>query len=174
MMAPKGAGFLHVRRGLQEKIQPFVVSWGTHATPETTTGSRFVDILQWTGTNDPAAALAVPSAIRFMQDFDWDSVRRSCHALLGKTLERIASLTDLPPAYPLDSDFYAQMAIAPLPRVDASTLKRMLYDEFHVEVPITVWQDQYFVRVSVQGYNTREDTDALINGLKELLPRVTV
>ena len=173
MMAPKGVGFLYVRRELQKHIEPFVVSWGTHSTPETTTGSRFVDILQWTGTNDPAAALAVPAAIRFMLDHDWDSVRRSCHSLLRETLERISTLTDLPPAYPLDSDFYAQMAIAPLPRVDAFALKRMLYDEFRVEVPITAWRDQFFVRVSIQGYNTREDVDALIAGLRELLPRVS-
>jgi isopenicillin-N epimerase len=174
MMAPKGAGFLYVRRELQARIQPFVVSWGTHPTAETTTGSRFIDILQWTGTNDPSAALAVPAAIRFMQEHDWDTVRQDCHALLTETLERISALVDLPPAYPLDSRFYAQMAIAPLPRVDALTLKRLLYDEFKVEVPITAWKDRFFVRVSIQGYNTREDADALLSGLKELLPRVQI
>ena len=174
MMAPKGAGFLYARRELQTRVEPFVVSWGTHPTPETTTGSRFIDILQWTGTNDPAAALAVPSAIRFMLDHDWDSVRRTCHTLLRETLQRISSLTGLPPAYPLDSNFYTQMAIAPLPLVDAPALKRMLYDEFKVEVPITTWRDRHFVRVSIQGYNTREDTDALMNGLEILLPRVSV
>lgn len=174
MMAPKGAGFLYVRRELQARIEPFVVSWGTHSTPETTTGSHFIDILQWTGTNDPAAALAVPAAIRFMLDHDWDSVRRTCHSLLRETLERISALTDLPPAYPVDSNFYTQMAIAPLPNVDPLALKRMLYDEFRVEVPITAWRDKFFVRVSIQGYNTREDVDTLIKGLKELLPRVTV
>ena len=172
MMAPKGAAFLYARRDLQTRVEPFVVSWGTHPTPETTTGSRFIDILQWTGTNDPAAALTVPSAIRFMLDHDWDSVRRSCHALLRETLQRISSLTGLPPAYPLDSNFYTQMAIAPLPRINAPALKRLLYDEFKVEVPITAWQDRFFVRVSIQGYNTREDADALLNGLKTLLPRV--
>lgn len=172
MMAPKGAGFLYVRRALQARIEPFVVSWGTRATAETTAGSRFIDILQWTGTNDPAAALAVPAAIRFMLDHDWDSARRNCHALLRETLQRISALTGLPPAYPLDSNFYAQMAIAPLPRVDAPALKRLLYDEFHVEIPITAWRDRFFVRVSIQGYNTREDADALLRGLQELLPRV--
>ena len=174
MMAPKGAGFLYVRRELQARIEPLIVSWGTHPTPETTTGSRFIDILQWTGTKDPAAALAVPSAIRFMLDHDWDSVRQTCRGLLSETLQRIADLTGLPPAYPLDSGFYTQMAIAPLPRVDAPALKRLLYDMHRVEAPITTWQGRHFVRVSIQGYNTREDTDALVNGLRELLPQVTL
>ena len=174
MMAPKGAAFLYVKREHQARIEPFVVSWGTHPTPETTTGSRFIDILQWTGTNDPSASLAVPAAIRFMLDHDWDSVRRNCHALLRETLQRLSDLTGLPPAYPLNSDFYAQMAIAPLPRVEAPALKRLLYDLHRVEVPITAWQDRFFVRVSIQGYNVREDADALVDGLKELLPRVTL
>ena len=173
MLAPKGAAFLHVRRDLQDIIEPFVVSWGSHPTPETTTGSRYIDLLQWTGTKDPAAALAVPTAIEFMKEHRWEQVRVDCHALLRKAIERVCDLTDLPPLYPLDSDFYSQMAIAPLPLVDAAQLKRRLYDEFRVELPITQLDDRQFVRISIQGYNTKEDVDALMDALSTLLPQVT-
>lgn len=173
MLAPKGAAFLHVRRDLQDIIEPFVVSWGSHPTPETTTGSRYIDLLQWTGTKDPAAALAVPTAIEFMKEHRWEQVRVDCHALLRKAIERVCDLTDLPPLYPLDSDFYSQMAIAPLPLVDAAQLKRRLYDEFRVELPITQLGDRQFVRISIQGYNTKEDVDALMDALSTLLPQVT-
>lgn len=174
MLCPKGAAFIYVRREVQPSIEPFVVSWGFHPLPETTTGSRFVDLLQWTGTKDPAAALAVPDAIAFMRAHDWDSVRVNCRALLRRSVEWVCGLTQMKPAYPLDLDYYSQMAIAPLPRVDAPALKRLLYDEFKVEVPITVWQDKCFVRISIQAYNTREDVDALLAGLSQLLPRVFV
>ena len=70
MLAPKGAAFLYVRRELQDLIHPLVVSWGSHPTPDIATGSRFIDILQWTGTKDPTAALAVPTAIQFIQEHD--------------------------------------------------------------------------------------------------------
>ena len=173
MLAPKGAAFLHVRHDLQDIIEPFVVSWGSHPTPETTTGSRYIDLLQWTGTKDPAAALAVPTAIEFMKEHRWEQVRVDCHALLRKAIERVCDLTDLPPLYPLDSDFYSQMAIAPLPLVDAAQLKRRLYDEFRVELPITQLDDRQFVRISIQGYNTKEDVDALMDALSTLLPQVT-
>lgn len=96
-----------------------------------------------------------------------------CHALLRKAIERVCDLTDLPPLYPLDSDFYSQMAIAPLPLVDAAQLKRRLYDEFRVELPITQLDDRQFVRISIQGYNTKEDVDALMDALSTLLPQVT-
>ena len=174
MMAPKGAAFLYVRREAQALIQPLVVSWGYHATPELTTGSQFIDFLQWTGTKDPTAALAVPDAIRFMVDHRWDEVRESCHALLRDAIRQICELTNLDPLYSLDSDFYIQMGIAPLPRLkSASVLKSRLYDEYKIEIPITEWNGRHFIRISIQGYNTSEDVDVLVRALRDLLPQVT-
>lgn len=66
------------------------------------------------------------------------------------------------------------MATIPLPPCDAEELKRRLAerDEYRVEVPIITWGGKQFVRVSVQGYNTRADVDALVSALKTLLFRV--
>ena len=172
MLAPKGAAFLYVRRDLQHLINPLVVSWGYQPTPEIATGSRFIDLLQWTGTKDPCAALTVPAAIQFMQDHHWEEVRAQCHALLCSAIEQICELTGLPPLYPLDSDFYSQMGIAPLPSCDIAMLKRRLYDEYKIEVPLTQWQDKQFIRISVQGYNSQQDMDALVGALSILLPEV--
>jgi isopenicillin-N epimerase len=174
MLAPKGAAFLYVRRDVQDLIEPLVVSWGTHPTPDIMTGSRFVDILQWTGTKDPSAALAVPAAIQFMEEHSWEEVRGECHMLLRRALEQVCDLTSLPPLYPLDSNFYSQMGIAPLPPSDLVTLKHRLYNEFRVEVPLIQWQDRSFVRISIQGYNTQGDVDALLKGLRTLLPHVQI
>ncbi|HEX7976069.1 MAG TPA: hypothetical protein VF498_16800, partial [Anaerolineales bacterium] len=66
-----------------------------------------------------------------------------------------------------------QMAVAPMPpETDLAALKERLYAEFRVEVPVTEWQGQKFIRISVQGYNTPEDIDALVSALKVLLPQV--
>ena len=174
LMNAKGSAFLYVRRNLQAQIEPLIVSWGYRATLGIATGSRFVDYLQWTGTKDPTAYLTIPDAIQFMKDHDWDNVRRHCHLLLHQAIERTCDLTQLPPAYPLDSDFYSQMGIAPLPPSDIVTLKSRLYDEYKIEIPLTEWQDKQFVRISVQGYNSQEDIDALVNALKVLLPQVAI
>ena len=174
MLGVKGAGFLYVRRELQPSIEPLIVSWGYRATPETTTGSHYVDLLQWTGTKDPTAALTVPTAIQFMQQYDWEVVRFQCHQLLRQAIERICELTGLAPIYPLDSDFYRQMGVAPLPASDLALLKRRLYDEFRIEVPLVPWQDRQFIRISIQGYNSQEDVDALIQALQALLPQVAM
>jgi len=173
MLGAKGSAFLYVTHYFQELIEPLIVSWGYNPTPEIASGSRFIDLLQWTGTKDPSAALTVPAAMQFMQDHDWDNVRINCHTLLRNAIERICDLTGMPSLYPLDSDFYSQMAIARLPSSNLAVLKTRLYNEYKVEVPLIQWQDQQFIRVSIQAYNTQEDVDALLTALHVLLPEVS-
>jgi isopenicillin-N epimerase len=174
MLNAKGSAFLFVRKELQHLIDPLIVSWGYNPTPETTTGSRFIDLLQWTGTKDPTAALTVQAAIQFMQDNNWDDVRKECHNLLRQGIERICEHVNMPPLYPLGSDFYSQMGIAPLPLSSLAVLKRRLYDEHKIEVPLIQWKDKQFIRISVQGYNSQEDIDALVGALEVLLPQVAI
>lgn len=169
MMAPKGAGFLYVRRDVQSVVEPLIVSWGYHASDDIATGSQFIDYLQWTGTHDPAAYLSVPAAIQFMEENAWDSVRQKCHELLTNALERICKLVGMEPLYPLNSDFFAQMGIAPLPISDLVLLNKRLYEDYKVEVPLIQWQDRQFVRISVQGYNSQEDIDVLVTAIEKLL-----
>jgi isopenicillin-N epimerase len=123
----------------------------------------------------------VPAAIRFQAENDWPRVRQECHELLRYARQAIAELTGLGPICPDSPEWYAQMAAFPLPPCDAGELKRRLYDEYRVEVPIIEWapsgsqgarEQRQFVRVSVQGYNTREDVDALVSALQALLPKV--
>lgn len=172
-LAPKGSGFLYVSEHLQGIIEPLVISWGYGNDPQMGTGSRYVDIMQWTGTRDPAAFLSVPAAIQFLRDNNWDEVRRECHQLLKRAIGDICDLTGLVSAYPLDSDVYIQMGVAPLPeRTDLLKLKKRLYDEFKVEVPLTQHGNQKFVRISVQAYNTAEDINSLLEAMRILLPQV--
>jgi isopenicillin-N epimerase len=172
MLAPKGSAFLYMRPEVQRLVEPLVVSWGYHPTQEMSTGSRFLDILQWTGTRDPSAALTVPAAIQFMQDHDWEAVQVRCHRLLRQALERIGELTGLAPLVPLDSDLYGQLGVARLPVLEPAVLKSRLYDEYNIEVPVIEWQDKILIRISVQAYNDQSDIDALLQALNALLPRM--
>ena len=172
MMAPKSTAFLYISDVMQEVIEPLVVSWGYGNDETFSQGSHLVDYFQWTGTHNPCASLSVPAAIKFMQEHNWQTVRQECHELLREAMLEICTLTGLPPAYAPGSDFYKQLAIAPLPKLrDPEKLKSALYDQFQVEVPLTEWNGQNFVRISVQGYNTRADLDRLLEGLSVLLPQ---
>jgi isopenicillin-N epimerase len=170
MLAPKGAGFLHARPESQRLVEPLVVSWGWRAEESFTTGSQFIDYLQWRGTDDPAACLAVPAAIQFMRDHEWDRVRRVCRDLLSLALEQVSSLTGLPPVYPPAEGYYHQMGVAELPfQPDLRTFKKRLYDQHRLEVPCVEWEDRQFIRISIQAYNDLSDIEALLLGLKALI-----
>jgi isopenicillin-N epimerase len=168
LCAPKGSAFLYTRPERQPLLEPLVVSWGWEA--EMAGDSLYIDHHQWLGTKDPAAYLAVPAAIQFQADHDWPAVRRRCHQLVGETVSRVAELTNLAPLYPSSEEFFGQMAVMPLPPCDVMGLKNALYNFYRVELPIFPWNGHHLLRVCIQGYNSPADVDALLEGLRALLP----
>lgn len=166
LCSPKGAAFLWVRPEQQALIEPLVISWGWSEE------ASFVAANQPQGTRDLAAFLAVPAAIDFQREKQWDVVRGNCHQLAGETYRRIIELSGLERLSPDQPEWYMQMFAAPLPPCNTDELKRRLYDEFRIEVPIVTWQGRHFVRVSIQGYNSAQDTDRLLDALTLLLPQV--
>jgi len=109
-------------------------------------------------------------AIRFCVEHHWDDVRAKCHSLAQYARGQIGLLTNLPPLSPDSTDWYIQMVTLPLPPCDAAKLKTRLYDEFRIEAPIIVWQDQPFIRVSIQAYNSLTDVEKLFGALDRILP----
>jgi isopenicillin-N epimerase len=170
LMAPKGSAFLYARNEMQPLVEPLVVSWGWQ--PEQPGASKFIDEQEWQGTRDIAAFLTVPTAIQFQRDQQWPRVREQCHELVRYAREQVSALTGLPPLTPDDAQWFTQLSALPLPPCDLAVLKRRLYDEFKIEIPVINWNDRHFVRISVQGFNTRADVGVLIEALSSLLPQV--
>ncbi|MCI0518660.1 MAG: aminotransferase class V-fold PLP-dependent enzyme [Chloroflexi bacterium] len=170
LLSPKGAAFLYTRPERQALVEPLVVSWGYHAAPETTAGSPYLDLLQWTGTHDPAAALAVPAALDFMQAHRWPAVQRECQALLARALAGVNALTSLPDLYSGCPPAGQQMGAAFLPaHAVVRQLKTALYDRFRIEIPLYGWNDKKLIRISIQAYNSQQNIEALLAALTELL-----
>lgn len=167
LCAPKGAGFLYARRDVQHLLEPLVVSWGWR--PIDPGPSRFVDEQERQATRDLSAYLAVPAAIDFQAEHNWPTVRRECHELVRQARAAVADVTHLAQLTDDMPPWYAQMATLPLPPCDPDQVKRRLYDDFHIELPIVVWHDRPYLRVSVQGYNTRADIERLVAALKRVL-----
>jgi isopenicillin-N epimerase len=170
LCAPKGSAFLYAKREVQGWLDPLVVSWGWQS--ERPGPSRFIDCHQWQGTRDISAFLSVPAAIDFQAQHGWPRVRQECHELLQDARRRIEELTGLPGICPDSPEWYAQMAAFPLPPCDESALQRRLYGEHRIEAPIIEWKGRQFVRVSIQGYNRREDVETLLSAFGRLLPQV--
>jgi isopenicillin-N epimerase len=163
LCAPKGAGFVWVRPELQDAIEPLVVShgWRDRMAP-------FPLRHRWRGTVDPSAWLSVPAAIEFQKRHRWHHVRRRCHRLAEEARVRLAELTGLEPLAP-DERWLGQMVAAPLPPCEPEELKRRLYDEHRIEIPVQLRDGRPLIRASFQGYNDGSDLDRLLAALEALL-----
>ncbi len=172
LLAPKGAAFLYARKEMQSRVEPLVVSWGWES--EKPGPSKFIDEQEWQGTRDIAAYLAVPAALQFQRDHHWSQVREQCREWVRYAREQASALTGLPPLTPDEAQWFTQMSALPLPPCDLDVLKRRLYDEFKIEIPVFLWNGRHLARISIQGYNTRADVDALIQALHVLLSQVRI
>jgi isopenicillin-N epimerase len=161
LCAPKGSGFLYVRPEHQSQMTPPVVGWGED---DGTFQARF----GWQGTRDPAAFLAVPAAIDFQAEHGWDDVRGRCHVLAEAGRLRLAELTGIEPLAP-DEGWLGQMVATRLPDCDAADLKRRLYDEHRIELPVETWRGGPVLRASFQAYNDASDLGVLLEALARLL-----
>jgi isopenicillin-N epimerase len=151
LCAPKGAGFLYVRRELQATIAPLVISWGYK------NGGTFLSRHQEQGTRDPAAYLTVPYAIEWLDAHDWGAVRERCRALAASAPARLGLEALGEPGL--------QMVSMRLPDSVPDDLQARLFDEHAIEIPVF----DGLIRASFQGYNDERDLDALARALTALL-----
>lgn len=168
LCAPKGSAFLYACPEAQELIEPLIVSWGWQS--DTPGVSAFIDHLEWSGTRDISAFLAVPDAIEFQHQLGWDELRLRCHELASMARGSLEEVTGLPALYPDDTQWYMQMGTVPLPEgIDAPEVQARLYREFRIEIPITHWRNRPLLRFSVQIYNDESDILALKKALSVIL-----
>jgi isopenicillin-N epimerase len=155
MCAPKGAGFVWVRREQQEWVEPLVVSWGWRDDAD------FAERHGWAGTRDPAAYLTVPKAIEAHATFDAEHQR----AVADLAEERLGEL-GLPR---LPGEPAPYMRAVELPPGHRDELWHRLFTEHRVEAPVYEWDGRRFLRASIGPYNDEEDVERLIDALRVLL-----
>ncbi len=176
--APKGAGFLHVRRDRQAGLHPATLSHG-YNTPRAGR-SRFHDEFDWQGTLDVTAWLSVPSALKFCDSLlpgGWSALMRHNHDLACEARRLLAARLGVEP--PCPESMLGSMATLPLPGSAQSPgesravisrfdpLQTRLLDEYRIEVPCVRWgaPPRSWFRVSAQAYNSPDDYTRLADAL---------
>lgn len=183
LCAPKGSGFLWVRRDRQRSFEPLVTSHGRNA--RRTDRSRFRLEADWTGTVDPTAYLAIPEALRFVGSLlpgGWEEVRRRNHELALEGRARLCATLETAP--PCPATMVGSMAAVVLPddllageagcRDDAcAALHRALLEEHAIEVPVHPAPDgtRSVVRISAHLHNRAADFERLSAALGTLRSR---
>ncbi|MEO8704450.1 MAG: aminotransferase class V-fold PLP-dependent enzyme [Kofleriaceae bacterium] len=166
MCAPKGSGFLVVAEGA--RTVPVVTSHG--ASPDYGPANRLHAELDWNGTHDPSARLAVPATIAAVaaEGGGWPAIFARNHALVTEMRRRfIAALgrTQAPVLAP-DASLGAMAAIrvALPPNTSAFALEHaLLVDGW--EVPVIPFESGALVRISAHLYNHAGEADELAREL---------
>jgi isopenicillin-N epimerase len=191
--APKGAGFLHVRRDQQDGIRPNTISHGLNQDLRDGQVTRFRAEFDWQGTLDPTPWLASVDAIAFiggLLDGGWPAVMERNRRLALRSREVLGAALGLPPSTPAPDPMFGAMVALPLPTVgplatagagssplDTDPLQQRLLDEHHIEVPIYPWPvpaaespdpPRRLIRVSAALHNGPDDVERLVGALRQL------
>jgi isopenicillin-N epimerase len=174
LCAPKGAGFLCVRRDRQDGVMPLAVSHGYNAVrPER---SRLRLLFDWVGTDDPTAWLCVPEAIRWLGALEPGGLPALMARNRARVLEARRHLADrLAIALPAPDGMIGSMAALPLRASrkarSAAELQEALYTKHRIQVPVVPWPTEAgrLLRISSQCYNTPEEYEHLGRALADLI-----
>jgi isopenicillin-N epimerase len=161
--APKGVGFLWVRRERQAELVPPVISHGLNAP---TGGSRFHLLFDWTGTGEPTSRLALADALAFLPTLvpgGWPAIHAGNHARAVAAQRRLADALGVP--IPAPPSLLGAMTSVPLPDRYPHDLADRLWREHRIEVPIFYHAGQRLLRVSLPLYTAASELDRLVEAL---------
>ncbi len=167
MLTPKGSSFLYVKNSLQHLFDPLLISWGYES--DNPSHSQFLDYHQLQGTRDYSAFLSIPAAIAFMKENNWDAVSQECKAITQNNAQRFCALLNATPLCPVTDDFIVQMYSINLKINEPWKLHDLLYEKYKIQVPVMPNGETFFLRYSIQAFNSNEDLDKLYAALKEII-----
>jgi isopenicillin-N epimerase len=180
LCAPKGAGFLYVRRDRREFIRPLSISHGANSSR--TDRSRFLIEFGWTGTWDPSACLSVPEALRYIGSLlpgGWSEVMMRNRSLAVGARRLLCEALQIKP--PCPDEFIGSLASIPIPDAPnaqppasplySDPLQDKLRQVYGIEVPVIPWPapPKRLLRISAQLYNSLPQYQRLAEALKALL-----
>jgi len=167
MMAPKGCSFLYANKQAQKILSaPLVISWGYKAFKPS--HSSFLDYNQMIGTRDYSAFLTVPACIKFMKEHNWTEVAKKCNETVLANAGRFFSLLNAEPVCPLNNEWVGQMISIHVNTNDPEALQRKLFTDYKIEVPVARKANDFYMRYSINAFNTTADLDALYEAVREI------
>ncbi|WP_281298148.1 aminotransferase class V-fold PLP-dependent enzyme [Flavobacterium limnophilum] len=167
MLAPKGSSFLYVKKNFQEMQDPLVVGWGYESVSPGE--SQFLDYQEFQGTREISAFLCTPKAIDFLEENDWKTKAKECRSIVLNNYQRFCDLLNTKPICPITEDFLVQMASISVKTSNPAALKELLFNKYKIEIPVMPLNGNYFIRYSINGYNSQEDLDILYKALQDII-----
>lgn len=166
MLAPKGSTFLYVRKAYQDALDPLVVSWGYET--KMPTKSQFLENHEHQGTRDISAFLCTPAVIDFLEQHNWKQRSAACKQIVLDNYQRFCDLLGTQPICPITTEFLGQMASIEVHTDEPVALKAKLINDYNMEIPVMNLNGKYYIRYSINAYNSQADLDKLYDALVDI------
>jgi isopenicillin-N epimerase len=177
LCTPKGSAILHVRRDRHDRIRPLAISHGANSTR--TDRPRLWLEFDFTGTFDPSAVLAIPSALAFLDGLmpgGLPALQRHNRALALAARRLLCERLGV--AIPAPESMIGSLASIPLPPgpppsqpLGIDPLQQRLMERHGIEIPVMNWSDPKLrlLRVSPQAHNSMAQYELLADACVALL-----
>ena len=172
LMAPPGAGFLHVRPELRDSLRPLVTSWGHGYAPDTLDvdsgwgGSFWAREQEYQGTLDRFAQAVLPEVLAFRRQVGSDAeIAARVDRLATHLCDRMAAVGHRP-AVPQDRR--GALVAFPLEPVDVLKARDWMWHAHHIECPTTEAAGRHYLRVSTAWFNTPAELDRLADAVRTI------
>jgi len=182
MMAPAGAGFLHVSDLIKPHLQPLIRTWGDGGYDPARSdqiisddewammprSTRLQYRIEYIGVADRTAQLVLPETIALLKQIGQARIA-SRVADLAEYARVAVSNAGLNCASPANPELRCGMTIFDLPYgVDVASTRRQLWLEHKIMCPITQVAGQNFLRVSTAWFNRRCEIDLLACAVRSI------
>jgi len=171
MMAPIGAGFLHVADRFQQVVSPLVTSWGWEFPAEAIGddsgwgGSKWSQRVEFQGTADRSPHLVIPEAIDFRHQIGESAVHQRTTFLARYARTALGSAGLIPF---LPQELTGAMTAFEFPPVDPVRAREWMWQTHRISIPFTRAAGKSFLRISTAWFNTRLEIDRLA----EIVPNI--
>lgn len=177
MCAPRGVGFLHVRRDRSHNIKPLVIARSPFVIDKSK-HSHLEHGFGWMGTYCPSAVLTIPTSISYLQTVmpgGYNGLISRNHDLAVLARRIICRTLGIP--LPCPDSMIGAMATIPLPdspgpdQEGMLPIQQALWREHGIVIPIYSWPSypKRVIRLSVQAYNSLDQYLRLANCLRSVL-----
>lgn len=177
MCAPRGIGFLYMRKDRRDSTKPLVIARSPHAA-NSHKRSALENQFDWLGTFDPSAFLTIPKSVEFLQTAvpgGHGAMFERNHRLALAAREILCHRLNI--ALPTPDHMIGTMVSMPLPDSlepeckGMTSIQKYLWEQHQTEVPIYPWpaHPKRLLRISVQLYNSLDQYQQLAENIAVFL-----
>lgn len=157
MLAPKGSGLLYVRKEVQDRIRPMVLSTGFQAYTSAS------------GTRNVSQILGHGLAMEFHEAIGRDRVEARCLALAAALRRRLCGISQLRPLTPDAESLASGIVSFGITTLKNEEVYKRLYDEHDILVKVVPKAEYNALRFSTHVYNREEDIERTAEVLSAML-----